>query len=288
MTHSYLLAGIKAGRFISMIVRNKGFSIRYILRVLFLLNAGFWSSIFSLVEKNRYKNKIRSINQLSPPVFIVGNWRTGTTFLHQLLSVDNQFITPTVFQVSNPNHFLVSKKYYIPIMSKVLGKKRPMDNVKIGIDEPQEDEYALLKLCKNTPLEKLIFQKSKKFFLDEYNDFIPENKHEFTEAIRLLVKKLTMGSNKKVLFKNPFHSLRISLLQKIFPEAKFIHIYRNPNNVIPSAINMWNIVGNQNSLKGNFIPPTVKSLTDLYKIIITSVREQLNKLQAFLVQTTFQ
>ncbi len=278
MKHSYLLVGIKAGRFISMITRNKGFSCKHIFKVLFLLNAGIWSGIFSIVEKRKYKNKINSTNKLKPPVFIVGNWRTGTTFLHQLLSVDYQFTTPTVFKVSNPDHFLVSKKYYIPIMSKVLGNKRPMDNVKIGIDEPQEDEYALLKMCKNLPLEKLIFQKGEKFFLDGYNDFVPENEQEFMKALQLLAKKLSVESDKKALFKNPFHSLRIPLLQKNFPEAKFIHIYRDPNDVIPSAMHMWNIVGSQNILKGNWVSPTVISLSELYKKIIISVRQQLKKL----------
>ncbi len=275
MNHSYLLAGIKAGRFISMIIRNKGFSFKYIVRVLFLINAGMWSGIFSVVEKKKYKNKISSAKLQKSPVFIVGNWRTGTTFLHQLLSVDSQFTTPTVFQVSNPDHFLVSKKYYVPIMNKALGSKRPMDNVKIGIDEPQEDEYALLKLCENSPLEKLIFQKSNHFFLDEYEDFLPENEQEFKESMELLVKKLSIESDKTVIFKNPFHSLRISFLRKIFPDAKFIHIYRNPIDVIPSSMHMWNIVGSQNMLKGKWVSPTISSLTNLYGKIIKSVRQQL-------------
>lgn len=274
MKHSYLPAGIKFGNLISMIFRNKGFSVRYIFRLLFLLNAGLWSSIFSAVERKRYGKKISSFNNKSKPVFIVGNWRTGTTLLHQLLSLNNEFVSPSVYQVSNPDHFLVSKKYYEPLMSKVLDDKRPMDNVKIGPDEPQEDEYALLKMCKKTPLEDLMFSKGNFFFLNRHINLISYNEDDLKKALSLFEKKLRFLTNKRVIFKNPFHSLRISLIREIFPEAKFIHIYRNPIDVVPSAVNMWNIVGRQNILKGVWTAPSISEISDIYIKIITTVRQQ--------------
>jgi len=280
MQNSYLLAGIKAGRLLAMISRNKGFSIKYILRVLFLLNAGMWSAIFSRVQNIKYKSKLNTDFKIEPPIFIVGNWRTGTTFLHQLFSLDKQFCTPTVFQVASPDHFLVSKKYYTPLMSKILDVKRPMDNVKMGIDEPQEDEYALLKISDNTPLERLIFQQSDQFFLDECNNFIPEDTHSFVFGLNTFIKKLILDSNKRILFKNPFHSLRLDLLKKHYPNAKFIHIYRNPYEVIPSSIHMWNIVGTQNILKGKWIEPQVKSIAILYKKIIDTIRHHFMQMEA--------
>lgn len=278
MQNSYLLAGIKVGRLMTMICRNKGISLKYIFRFLFLLNAGLWSAIFSRVERKKYKSTLNKNLEVKPPIFIVGNWRTGTTLLHQLFAVDKQFATPTVFQVANPDHFLVSKKYYAPVMTKALGNKRPMDNVIIGVFEPQEDEYALLKICEKTPLEKLIFQQSDQFFLNDYNIFKPENELSFIEALNTFLKKLTLDSNKQILFKNPFHSLRLKLLIKHYPKAKFVHIYRNPYKVIPSSIHMWNIVGSQNILKGKWIEPSVESIAFLYKRIINSIREQFGQM----------
>ncbi len=274
MKNSYLLAGIKTSNLISMIIRNKGFSIKYFPRILFLLNAGLWSSVFAFVERFKYKQKLSTFKYESKPVFIIGNWRTGTTFLHQLLALDPQFTAPTVYQVSNPDHMLVSEKYYIPIMTKVLGKTRPMDNVKIGADEPQEDEYALLKLCKNLPLEKLIFPKSDTCFLENKNNFLPENEKRFAEALKLLEKKIVFLTKKRVVFKNPFHSLRIPLIRKTFPNAVFIHIYRNPKDVLPSSVNMWNIVGKQNILKGKRKNLDIKTILNTYKNIILTVRKE--------------
>lgn len=279
MQNSYLLAGIKVGRLLTMIRRNKGISLKYIFRVLFLLNAGFWSLVFSWVERKKYKSQLKENLEIQPPIFIVGNWRTGTTLLHQLFAIDKQFATPTVFQVANPDHFLVSKKYYVPVMTKALGSKRPMDNVKIGVFEPQEDEYALLKICEKTPLEKLIFQQSNQFFLDESNVFQLENEQSFITALNTFLKKLTLNSNKQIIFKNPFHSLRLKLLLKHYPKAKFIHIYRDPFKVVPSSIHMWNIVGSQNILKGKWIEPSVESVAFLYKKMIQSIRENFGKME---------
>lgn len=278
MQHSYILAGIKANRFIGMTARNGGLSFKYLGRALFLLNAGLWSSVFSLTEKLKFGKKIKTFPQPQNPVIIVGNWRTGSTFLHQLLNLDPNLAAPTVYQVSNPDHLLVSEKYYRPLMQKVLGEKRPMDNVKIGPDEPQEDEYALLKLCKNTPLEQLIFKSKAKDFLNTENNFLPKDTNSFADALELFVKKIAMASGKRPLLKNPFHSLRISLLKEIFPKAKFIHIVRDPEKVIPSARHLWNIVRKQNSLKGQFESIPTKKLAEVYHKIITDIREEFKQM----------
>lgn len=274
MNQSYLLVGIKSGNFLSMIVRNGGFSLRYILRVLFLLNAGIWSHFFARREKRFLKNKQLENKHSKPPVFVIGNWRTGTTFLHQLLSVDERFVTPSVFQVSLPDHFLVSRKYYYPVMTKAIGSKRPIDNVKIGFDEPQEDEYALLKVCKNTPLEDLLFPKSNEFFLSGYNNFIPGDIDSFKDFYTRFSNKVTFGSEKQLLFKNPFHSMRIALLKEMYPEAKFIHIYRDPFTVVPSTMRMWNIVATQNALKTGWTKPSVKAVAEVYKRILLYIRKE--------------
>ncbi len=261
-----------------MILRNKGFSVKYFGRLAFLLNAGIWSSIFSITEKKRFAKQLKNAKTPDDPLIIIGNWRTGTTLLHQLLAQDPQFTTPTVYQVSNPDHFLISKKYYKPIMSKALGNKRPMDNVKLGIDEPQEDEYALLKTLKNTPLEELLFSGKTSFFNPNKMMLPSSEEQQFIQQIRYFCKKLAFNKNARVLLKNPFHSMRINALIKAFPGAQFIHITRDPEAVIPSAIHMWNIVGKQNMLKGNFKSPSVKEIANTYNVIVNEVRKSFKTL----------
>ncbi len=275
MKHSYLLAGIKPGRLVALLKRNKGFSAKYANRIGFLFSIGVWADFFERKEKRHFGKELKEIKELESPIFIVGHWRTGTTFLHQLLALDPQTNFMDVFKVSHPNHFLVSRKYYTRVMSKFLDGPRPMDNVKLGMAEPQEDEYALIKLLDDLPLEALIFQKKDAFFLDTEDDFMPADRQKFFETLDLLVRKLMVEKKGcRVLFKNPFHSLRAGALRSHFPGARFVHIIRDPKKVVPSSIHMWNVVGKQNILKGKWISPKINVIADFYSHILTSLRKE--------------
>lgn len=274
MKHSYFLAGITLGNFFKLIKKH-GVSLypNYIIRIVFLLQSGIWASFLKGYERRKFGRKL--INHPVPknPVFIVGHWRTGSTFLHQLMNLNEQFAAPTAFQVSVPDSFLVSRKYYKPIMSKVMGEKRPMDNVALGFDEPQEDEYGLLKLTLDSPLTKLIFPENHDYFLNGYDDFIPSDKEKWEKQLLNFCKKLDFETGKRIILKNPFHSMRIPMLMKMFPDARFIHIHRNPYDVIPSTMNLWNIVGSQNRLKKKWSPPKMEDVVKSYKKILSRISE---------------
>lgn len=284
MNHSYLLAGIRFSRLVALISRNGGISWRpgNILRILFLLQNGIWASLFSRIERLRYRHKMAAIAPPNNPVFIIGHWRTGSTLLHQLLSIDSQWLTPTVFEVSVPEGFLVSRPYYRPVMSKVLGSTRPMDNVKLGFDEPQEDEYALLKLCPGTPLEKLIFPDKDCPFLAGGHTFIPNGKQElfWRKQYTDFCRRLLLRKPGRLLFKNPFHSLRIPLLYRWFPQAVFINITRHPSEVLPSTRHMWDVVGSQNCLNGRWQRPGLSDIARFYNYLTRYVSDQLSVLPA--------
>ncbi len=263
MKHSYLLAGITSGDFRQMLARN-GFSAhpRKLPRLLFLTQNALWASALKAREKRKFGRAVSSFCPPADPVFIIGHWRTGSTLLHQLMSLDDKLVSPNVLQVSVPDSFLVSEKYYAAVMSKVMGSTRPMDNVKLGVYEPQEDEYALLKLSAGSPLEKLIFPENNNYFLVDYTDFIPatENLANWKNSLNTFCKKLSLINNRQVLLKNPFHSMRIPLLREMYPGARFIHIHRHPYEVVPSTIHMWDVVGRQNVLKGKAVKPKAEEV----------------------------
>lgn len=282
MKSAYLIAGMRFRRFIKLIFKN-GMSLhpRYLVRFLFLLQNGVWASIFYRKEKQLYEQKLKNHKLPDNPIIIIGHWRTGSTFLHQLLSLDSNLVTSNVFQGSIPDSFLTSRKKYEPIMGRALKGTRPMDQVKLSMDEPLEDEYALIRLCSFSPLERLIFPKSNKYFLNDYPGFLPidENKlNEWKKAINYFYKKLTIENNKVILIKNPFHSFRIQVLNEIFPNARYIHIIRNPHKVIPSTIRMWEIVGSQNSMNSKWKRPTVKETSELMLQMMNKIDQDLNTL----------
>lgn len=245
-----------------------------------MIQGGIWASFFKRTELRRFKKKLDSFEMPDDPVFIIGHWRTGSTFLHQLMSLDSKLVSPNVFHVSVPDSFLVSEKYYKPVMTSMMSPTRPMDNVALGFYEPQEDEYALIKLTLNSPLENVIFPKSKSYFLLDYDDFIPSEdaRENWKEAMKNFCKRISFKSGKRVLLKNPFHSMRIPLLLDMFPKAKFIHIHRHPYEVVPSTVHMWNVVGNENKLKRRFPKPRIKEVAAVLNRLLNYVHDKLKNI----------
>ncbi len=276
MKMAYLIAGMRLSGFLNLIRKN-GMSIapKYLVRFSFLFQNGIWASIFHKKEKKLFASKIEQQQLPDDPVIIIGHWRTGSTFLHQLLNLDKQFVTSNLFQASIPDSFLSSRKSYEPIMGKVLKGTRPMDQVRLGLDEPLEDEYALFRLSGYSPLERLIFPKSKQYFLQLSPGFLPEGEKldQWKDAFVHFYKKLILENQKIILIKNPFHSLRINLLNEIFPNARYIHIIRHPYKVVPSTIRMWDIVGSQNAMNKKWTQPTTKEVAGF----LLSMENQIKK-----------
>jgi hypothetical protein len=228
-----------------------------------------------------FGRKIKRARIPSDPVFIVGHWRTGSTLLHQLFSCDPQFIVPTLLQCTYPDSFLSSKKFIAPVMKRFLPDKRPMDNVVLGPDVPQEDEYALFRLTGFSPVERLIFPHSSRYFILGDDDFLPDKLklQQWKRALVHFATKLHMDSaGERIIFKNPFHSIRISVLREMFPNALFIHTYRDPRVVIPSTIHMWTVVGNDNTLRREWKPPLLEDVITGFDNIMASIHRELSGL----------
>jgi hypothetical protein len=66
--------------------------------------------------------------------------------------------------------------------------------------------------------------------------------------------------------------MRIPYLKKLFPNVKFVHIYRNPLDTIPSTMHMWNIVGQQNTLRKGYAPPSLENSIKIYDKMLWKIR----------------
>ncbi|MCX6281315.1 MAG: sulfotransferase [Bacteroidetes bacterium] len=270
MKHSYLTAGMTFGHLSSFLSRNKiSFDPKTLGRILFLLQSSAWSSLFASVENLRFSHLIKQRPCPTDPVFIIGHWRTGTTLLFKLLSLDKQFTAPTLFQVAEPDSLLTSHAYYKPIMKALVKETRPMDNVKIGMDEPQEDEYAIFRLTGSSPFEHLIFPNSGHYFVEEWAGKETSSKADeiLKSKLKSFYSKLTYQHQGIILSKNPFHSLRISILLEAFPQARFIHMHRHPFAVVPSTVNMWEILQKENSLSGNVHKYSIEEICRVIKLM---------------------
>jgi hypothetical protein len=234
--------GMRWGDWIALMVRHRFriHPLRWPMAFLITLITPF-NSLFGAVQRWRYGAKIDATPIEQPPVFIIGHWRSGTTFLHELLYLDDRFTSPTTYQCMAPRHFLLTE-WIIPRFGKfLLPKRRPMDNMLAGWDRPQEDEFALLELNAPTPYWRMAFPNDPPpdmEFLD-MEGAAADDLQRFKQAILYFVKALTFHTPKRLLLKSPPHTGRIATLARLFPGAKFIHIVRHPDALFPSTIRLW-------------------------------------------------
>jgi len=195
---------------------------------------------FTAYEQLRWGKQIEERFLDKDPIFILGHWRSGTTHLHNLLSQDPQFGWLSFYQANMPLNML-GKKVAIGrfVMKQSMPKTRGLDNVSIGLDTPQEDDLAMANLNPISEFKTYYFPREAKRHFSEsvfFEGITEEAKQEFTNAYLKLLKKLDyFHGGKQLLMKNPASTGRIPFLLEHFPNAKFIHIIRNPFKVFTSS-----------------------------------------------------
>lgn len=200
-----------------------------------------FNTVLAQVQRLLFGRKIAESDLHGPPVFIVGHWRSGTTLLHELMVRDERLSSPSTFQCFAPHHFLVSEWFFRRFAGWLLPGKRPMDNMAAGWDRPQEDEFALLALGLPSPYRRIAFPNNPPVDLD-YLDFegVPEEDIQtWLSALRSFLLGVSASTGRPLIIKSPTHTGRIAWLAKEFPEAKFIHITRDPRALFPSTCRLW-------------------------------------------------
>ena len=234
------LAGGSLANWITLLRENGGVDIRYFARWLYISVVAIISYPFRLYEKAKYDSAITRTEITSPPVFVLGHWRSGTTYVHQLMAQNEDFTSITFLHTMIPGLYL-SGSIFKTVLRASLPEKRPMDNVKIDINSVEEEEYALGNLSPYSFYHALSFPKRMRRIFDRYVlfDNVPSAVVEKWKSIYVrFLKKVTFSSGgKRLLLKNPANTGRVRVLLEMFPDAKFVHIYRNPYVVYSSTMN---------------------------------------------------
>lgn len=199
-----------------------------------------------LMERVRYGKAVEAQKIDAPPVFILGHWRTGTTFLHNLLCQDPQFGYVTTYQTIAPDSCLAGRTTLKPILQQMMPATRPMDNVEISADGPQEEEYALCNMTPHSFYSAFYFPKRIQELFDRYvlfDGLSDDDMAEWQTAYRSVLKKAAyLCVGKRLVLKNPANTGRIAVLRAMYPGAKFIHIHRDPYVVFKSTMRLYRSV----------------------------------------------
>ena len=231
-----VFGGITLGRWLRML-RDNDFAVDlpYWGRAAAITASSIPNSLFAAWEDRRYRQRIIA-TKTEPPLFILGIWRSGTTHLHNLLAQDDRFAYPNTYQVTFPATFLTTERINAGLVGFFVPRKRPMDNVAFGVAEPQEDEFAVAALLGGFSLAWAFPRRA-----EVYNRYLtlrdtsPQELAEWKAALTWFLQKLTFKYGKPLILKSPGHTCRIKVLLDMFPQAKFVHIRRNPFDVFRST-----------------------------------------------------
>jgi hypothetical protein len=207
------------------------------------------NSLLGMVQKLIFGQRVAAAVLDKPPLFIIGHWRTGTTYLHEMMSLDERFTAPKTLECFAPGHFLVSG-WLLRLLSFFLPSKRPMDDMFVSWDSPQEEEFALLNWGLHSPYETMMFPNHRPVCNEFFN--IREVAGEqveawkagllaFLQAVNFRSRRETGDSSeaRRIVSKSPPHTARLHILRQMFPGAQFIHVVREPCEIFASTVWLW-------------------------------------------------
>jgi hypothetical protein len=179
--------------------------------------------------------------EVMPPIFILGHWRSGTTHLHRLLYQDPALAAPTAYDCAFPHSFVASPAWHKNWASRAAPHGRPQDRMIFNMGVPQEDELALSLLSLRSPYLGWAFPREEERYR-KYLDFEQAEDNDrdmFEAALKLFAQKLSYKYGKRLVFKSPTHTARIPILLKLFPEARFIFLTRDPFRIFQSSMHLY-------------------------------------------------
>lgn len=199
---------------------------------------------FYIKERLQFDRHVEQTEITNHPVFIIGHWRSGTTYLHNVLSLDKKFGYFSTFQAYLPAVFLGSEKLFKPLVSSSIPKKRPMDDVGMDADFPQEDQYAIGAFSPYSYYHGWCFPQN----MELYNNFVcmsnmPDGIIDDWKRFYLyILKKITLyQQGRQLVLKNQDNTGKVKILLEMFPDAKFIFLHRNPYDLYFSMMKFMRV-----------------------------------------------
>ncbi len=194
---------------------------------------------------------------ITQPIFIVGNFRSGTTLLHRLLAKDQQFTGMKAWEIYLAPS-IVQRQFFRWLMKLNHMIGNPVQKLlnwfenalqaycymhKTGLNEIEEDSHVMLQIWSTYiifaffPFPDLI--KNYIYYDDQVTE--EQQKMDMTYYHQVLQRHIYTKHGKRYISKSPSHSAKVKSLHRRFPDAKFVNLVRSPLRVIPSSVSMFSI-----------------------------------------------
>ncbi len=244
--------GMGLPTWLKLVARNRfAVSPSRIPMALSITNATMLNSFAGVFDQLLFGHKVRSTQLAAPPLFVLGHWRSGTTLLHELLILDSRHTYPNTYECFAPLHFFWTEWFVPPLLRWLMPSTRPMDMMEAGWERPQEDEFALANMGIPSPYLAWAFPNHGPV-ADEYLDLVSlsdAERERWKRALRLFVQRIATMRNRRIILKSPTHTARVKTLLEVFPDARFVHIVRDPLALFPSTMRLWNTLSQVQGLQ---------------------------------------
>ncbi len=245
VTLGHMLSGIRMDVWIRLLRENK-IDKKHIPQAIVITLESAILSPFAYLEYALTWVPVHLKKLNGDPVFVVGFWRSGTSYLHNLITRDPQWgwFDPVSAMTFGNSIFL--RKPLTAVANGGLKGARAMDNLEFEMNLPMEEAHAMTGWSTQSVSHMMAFPdrgKGSKFINMIFPDAMSsKDRHKFWVTYNYMLKKLTlMKGGKQLCLKSPDNTSRIAFLKRAYPKSKYINIYRNPYTVVRSAVNMFSI-----------------------------------------------
>ncbi len=242
---AHMLSGVRLDVWLKLLKENKIDKKFYLQAAVITMESALLTPL-AYLEYLLFWLPIQFTKLEKDPIYVVGFWRSGTTYLQNLLTRDPQFgwFDP-VSTITFSNSILLRKPLTMLARNGLKGA-RAMDNLEFELELPMEEAHAFTNLTDLSISHMMAFPdhgKGGKYVNAIFTDALSsKDRKRFYSVYNYMLKKLTfMKGGKQLLLKSPDNTARIAFLKRAYPRAKFINIYRNPYTVVRSALNMFRI-----------------------------------------------
>ena len=174
------------------------------------------------------------------PVFVLGYFRSGTTWLQTLLSLDPALRSPIWLEALSPHTFVTTWAILRVLLAPFLWLVRIRAVSPLGATLPAEDDFALCNWARTSVIAGRAVLPGEQDFYNRFHDLDGLSRQERARwehhELAFVGKLMLIASGRRLVLKSPSHTARVRHLMRLFPGAKFIHISRPPRAVFQSNL----------------------------------------------------
>lgn len=229
-------------RIVSATWQVLGFRWGFLLR-LFVWTCGGWMIGFLMALDHIFFPAIRRMKVLRP-VFIVAHPRSGTTFLHRLLSAHGDFVVFRTWEIMMPS--LTGRKLLRSGFDRRMQSGAGLFPKEVGhevkFDSVEEEELLFMHVANSQFLAVLTllglgdWDFAPLVDCDEQPPAVQSYTAQFLR--KCFQRQMVALGRSQILAKPNYSAMRLRSLLEAFPDARIVYLVRSPLETIPSHLSL--------------------------------------------------